>query len=191
MSLSHWPGYAQNNGVPNIEIWDYDPQWPVSAADTIAGLTTALPGVFTEIEHIGSTAVPGLAAKPVIDLMAAVVDLATVPPHDEALAGLGFHPHVNSMTDRLLYVHRLGEVWTHILHVVTLASWPTRNQRILRDYLREHPEDAARYADLKRAIVAAGTHPGDYAAAKTALIQELTDRARTILGLPLVDVWEK
>lgn len=175
----------------NIEIVDYDPRWPASAADTIAELANALPGVFPAIEHIGSTAVPGLAAKPVIDLMAAVEDLDTVAPHDNALAELGFLPHDNGMRDRLLYVRKQGDVWTHILHVVTLASWPTRNQRILRDYLREHPQDAARYAELKRAIVAAGTDPADYAAAKTELIQELTDRARTELGLPLVDVWEK
>jgi GrpB-like predicted nucleotidyltransferase (UPF0157 family) len=75
--------------------------------------------------------------------------------------------------------------------VVTLASWPTRNQRILRDYLRAHPDEAARYARLKRAIVEAGTAPGEYARAKTALVQELTDRARALLGLPSEPVWEK
>ncbi|NLU75573.1 GrpB family protein [Streptomyces sp. HNM0575] len=72
-----------------------------------------------------------------------------------------------------------------------LASWPTRNQRILRDYLLAHPDDAARYARLKRAIAAAGTAPGEYTQAKTALVQELTDRARAQLGLPLEPVWEK
>jgi GrpB-like predicted nucleotidyltransferase (UPF0157 family) len=80
---------------------------------------------------------------------------------------------------------------SHILHVVTLASWPTRNQRILRDFLRTHPEDAARYARLKREIVAAGTRSGEYSRAKTALLQELTDRARAERGLPAVPVWEK
>jgi GrpB-like predicted nucleotidyltransferase (UPF0157 family) len=95
------------------------------------------------------------------------------------------------MVDRLLYVRADAGVRTHILHVVTLDSWPTRNQRILRDHLRSHPDAAARYADLKRAIVAAGTAPGDYARAKTALVQELTDRARAERGLPPEPVWEK
>ncbi|RSM77029.1 GrpB family protein [Kibdelosporangium aridum] len=148
-----------------------------------------LDGMFVEIEHIGSTSVPGLAAKPVIDLMAAVVSLATVS--EDSLARVGFHRHDNGMTDRLLFIRTRDGVLTHNLHVVTLASWPTRNQRILRDYLREHPADAERYAALKRELVASGIHPGDYAAAKTELIQELTDKARTLLGLPLVDVWEK
>ncbi|MGH4029382.1 GrpB family protein [Actinomycetota bacterium Odt1-20B] len=182
-----------------IRIADYDPDWPRQAAAAIDALGAAAPELFAEIEHIGSTAVPGLAAKPVIDLMAAVVDLALVPRHQAALAALGFHPHENGMTDRLLFVRADNGVRSHILHVVTLESWPTRNQRILRDYLRAHPEEALRYAQLKRAIVGAGKGAGagvgigagEYARAKTALVQELTDRARARLGLPSVPVWEK
>ncbi|MEV4313521.1 GrpB family protein [Actinocrispum sp. NPDC049592] len=177
--------------MSGIEIVDYDPRWPGMAAAAIAGLTAALPEVFTAIEHIGSTAVPGLAAKPVIDLMAAVEHLETVGQREDALLGLEFVRHLNGMTDRLLYIRTDNGRLTHNLHIVTLASWPTRNQRILRDYLREHPADAERYAQLKRSIVAAGTHHGDYAAAKTDLIQELTDNARRELGLPSVPVWEK
>lgn len=175
----------------DIHVADYDPDWPRQAAAAIDALGAATPGLFVKIEHIGSTAVPGLAAKPVIDLMAAVHDLTHAAPHQAALAELGFHPHDNGMADRLLYVRADSGVRSHILHVVTLESWPTRNQRILRDYLRSHPADAARYAQLKRAIVAAGTGPGEYARAKTALVQELTDRARAQLGLPSAPVWEK
>ncbi|WP_326691067.1 GrpB family protein [Streptomyces sp. NBC_01795] len=173
-----------------IHVADYDPSWPRQAATAIDALQAAIPGLFVEIEHIGSTAVPGLAAKPVIDLMAAVHDLTHAAPHQAALADLGFRPHDNGMTDRLLYVRADAGVRSHILHVVTLESWPARNQRIFRDYLRAHPEDATRYAQLKRTVVA-GTGPGEYARAKTALVQELTDRARAQLGLPSVPVWEK
>lgn len=145
--------------LAGIKIADYDPAWPRMAAESITGLETALPGTFSAMEHIGSTAVPGLAAKPVIDLMVAVEDLDAVEQREDVL--------------------------------VTLASWPSRNQRILRDHLCGHPADAARYAELKHAIVAGGACPGDYASAKTELIQELTDQARRELGLPLVPVWEK
>jgi GrpB-like predicted nucleotidyltransferase (UPF0157 family) len=144
-----------------------------------------------EIEHIGSTAVPGLAAKPTIDLMAAAARLDDVEKRENELATHGYHRHSNGMVDRLLYVRYAEELRTHILHVVMLDSWPTRNQRILRDYLRSHTEDAERYGRLKRRLAASGIHPGDYAKAKTALIQELTDRARAELGLPSVPVWEK
>ncbi|MGI5456396.1 GrpB family protein [Streptomyces sp. CA-249302] len=170
---------------------DYDPEWPRRAAEAAAALRAAAPGLFVELEHIGSTAVPGLAAKPVIDLMAAVHALSDARPHEPALTGLGFRPHQNGMTDRLLYVRTEAGVRSHILHVVTYDSWPGRNQRILRDYLRAHPEEAARYGHFKRALVEAGTPAGDYARAKTAIVQELTDRARAELGLPSVPVWEK
>lgn len=175
----------------NLRILDYDPEWPLQAAKAIEALNAAAPGLFAQIEHIGSTAVPGLAAKPIIDLMAAVESLDLVQPHRHAIAAIGFRPHQNGMVDRLLYVRADGGARSHILHVVTLESWPTRNQRILRDYLRRHPDDAARYAQLKREIVDAGTAPGAYARAKTALVQELTDRARAERGLPSEPVWEK
>ncbi|XVV13821.1 GrpB family protein [Actinoplanes sp. CA-131856] len=172
-------------------IVDYDPRWPELAAAAMAELRAVLAGVVTEIEHIGSTAVPGLAAKPTIDLMAAAPRLELVASRDPALAELGYRPHSNGMTDRLLYVRFAGAARTHIVHVVTLASWPTRNQRLLRDHLRRHPADAERYGRLKRDLAASGVHPRDYAAAKTALVQELTDRARAAAGLPSVPVWEK
>lgn len=174
-----------------IEVVDYNPAWPGMAADAITELWAALQGVVAEIEHIGSTAVPGLAAKPTIDLMAAAMSLDLVEERENELADRGYHRHFNGMTDRLLYVRSTGEERTHILHVVALDTWPTRNQRLLRDYLRNHPEDVERYAQLKRTIAAAGTHPGEYAKAKTAFIQELTDRARAGLGLAPVPVWEK
>ncbi|MEV4345052.1 GrpB family protein [Actinoplanes sp. NPDC049596] len=174
-----------------IKIVDYDPAWPIQAAAAIAEFAPALSGVVAEIEHIGSTAVPGLAAKPTIDLMAAAPLLGPVAARAERLAALGYHPHDNGMRDRLLYVRFDGPSRSHILHVVTLASWPTRNQRLLRDYLRCHPAEAERYGRLKKELAAAGTHPADYAAAKTGLIQELTDRARAEAGLPSIPVWEK
>ena len=176
---------------PAIEVVDYDPAWPQRAAVAIGELNRALPGVLTEIEHIGSTAVPGLAAKPTIDLMAAAADPTLVEEHEAVLAALGYRRHRNGMADRLLYVRAVEGVRTHILHVVSLPTWPARNQRILRDHLRTHPADADRYGKLKRELAAAGTHPGDYARAKTELIQELTDRARAERGLPSVPVWEK
>jgi len=174
-----------------IEVVDYDPAWPQLAAAAITELHRALPGALAQIEHIGSTAVPGLPAKPTIDLMAASTDPTAVERHEPALAERGYRRHRNGMEDRLLYVRTVDGARTHILHVVSLPTWPTRNQRLLRDYLRTHPADAERYGRLKRALAAAGTPAGEYARAKTDLIQELTDRARAERGLPSVPVWEK
>jgi GrpB-like predicted nucleotidyltransferase (UPF0157 family) len=173
-----------------IEIVEYDPGWVAMAAEAIAALRRVLPTELAEIEHIGSTSVPGLAAKPIIDIMAAAADFGAVESREGALADLGYHRDHNGMPARLFYVRSTGDRRTHHLHVVTMDSWPTRNQRILRDHLRDHPRDAARYAALKREIAVGAGSRDDYTQAKTDLIQELTDRARAARGLPSVPVWE-
>jgi GrpB-like predicted nucleotidyltransferase (UPF0157 family) len=146
--------------------------------------------VFDAVEHIGSTSVPGLAAKPVIDLMAAV-DLDAVAGREEDLAGLGYHRLDVGMIGRLFYYRDEDGARAYQLHVVPADTWDTRNERLLRDHLRAHPEDARRYAELKRALAAEHTDGTEYTRAKTELIQELTDRARAGRGLPSVPVWEE
>jgi GrpB-like predicted nucleotidyltransferase (UPF0157 family) len=177
-------------GMTTVEVRAYDPAWPALAAAAITEVRAALTGVPIEIEHIGSTAVPGLAAKPIIDLMLAAPGLDDVSGRAGRLAAIGFHPEPQDMPARLLYVREAAGRRTHHLHVVTALSWPARNQRLLRDWLRAHPDDVARYADLKRALAAGGLSADDYTRAKTGLIQELTDRARAERGLPPAPVWE-
>ncbi|MFG2040668.1 GrpB family protein [Dactylosporangium sp. NPDC048998] len=173
-----------------IEIRDYDPVWPGLARCAADELLEALPGRLTVVEHVGSTAVPGLAAKPVIDLMAATGALEAVAAAENALHALGYHGIETGMPERLFY-RREGEPVAYHLHVVTASSWDTRNERLLRDHLRRHPADRAAYAQLKRGLADAG-HDGEaYTRAKTALIQRMVDAARTGRGLPLVDVWEE
>jgi GrpB-like predicted nucleotidyltransferase (UPF0157 family) len=173
-----------------IEIHDYDPAWREFAQSATEELTEALPGRLTVIEHVGSTAVPGLAAKPVIDLMAATETLEAVTTAEDALHALGYRRIEAGMTDRLFY-RRDGEPVAYHLHVVTTTSWDTRNERLLRDHLRQHPDDRDAYTRLKRGLADAGHDAEAYTRAKTALIQRMVDAARTSHGLPLVDVWEE
>jgi GrpB-like predicted nucleotidyltransferase (UPF0157 family) len=169
----------------------YDPAWPGRARQACDELRAALPGVFLEIEHVGSTAVPGLAAKPVIDLMASASTLEVMAPHTETLAGMGYRLLPGVMPNRLFYPRDdAAGRRTHHLHVVGADTWETRNERILRDYLLTHPEAAARYGALKEELAGRLGVGDEYTKAKTALIQELVDAARTEQGLPLVNVWE-
>jgi len=176
-----------------IEVADYDDAWPRSAEAACAELQDRLPGLFTFIEHIGSTSVPGLAAKPIIDLMAAAEDLAQVTAHDETLGLLGYQRHETGMPRRSFYRRSENSRWAYHLHVVPADTWPTRNERLLRDYLRAHPADAQQYGNLKRelALRLRNEASPDYTHAKTELIQEITDRARASRGLPSVPVWEE
>jgi GrpB-like predicted nucleotidyltransferase (UPF0157 family) len=169
------------------EIVEYDERWPEQAAAVIREVCAVLGDSIHAIEHFGSTSVPGLAAKPIIDVMTAAERFEDVKPHVDRLAALGYELQDTGAWERMWFV-RSGPVRVH-LHVVTTAKWPTANERLMRDHLLTHPEDARRYADLKRTLTAMD---GDsYTRAKTALIQEIVDRARTERGLPLVEVWEE
>ena len=173
-----------------IEIHDYDPGWPAAAQAAMDELSAALGRRMLRIEHIGSTAVPGLAAKPVIDLMAATTDLESVASAEPVLTGLGYRLIETGMRERLFY-RREGVPVAYHLHVVTDSSWADRLERLLRDHLLEHPADRADYERLKRALAGAGHGGDEYTRAKTALIQRMVDDARTRRGLPLVPVWEE
>ncbi|MEV4532467.1 GrpB family protein [Asanoa sp. NPDC049518] len=174
-----------------VEVREYDPAWPSYALVALDQVRAALPGLLVAAEHIGSTAVPGLAAKPVIDLMAATDSLSAVAAESAALAAIGFVRTGTIMPQRLFYV-REGEPVGYHLHIVTAASWATRNQRILRDHLRETCADRDAYGALKQSLAAAPDQDRDaYTRAKTALIQRMVDTARTARGLPLVSVWEE
>ena len=172
-----------------IEVVEYDETWPVRAAAARADLIPL--GVFDAVEHIGSTSVPGLAAKPIIDLMAAAASLDAVAAAGDALAGLGYHVFDTGMPGRLFYYRDEDGQRAYQLHVVPADTWETRNERLLRDHLRAHPDDARRYAGLKQRLAAEHADGTEYTKAKTELIQELTDRARAARGLPSVPVWEE
>jgi GrpB-like predicted nucleotidyltransferase (UPF0157 family) len=170
----------------------YDPTWPQRFQAASAEILAATDHLFLRLEHIGSTSVPGLAAKPTIDMMASVRRLLDGHAAQPALAALGYEPADTGMRERLFFQRLAGPgVSTHHLHVVTEDSWATRNERLLRDYLRGHPQQARRYAELKRRLSRELGRGETYTRAKTALIQELVDAARDELGLPRVPVWEQ
>ncbi|WP_433061539.1 GrpB family protein [Dactylosporangium sp. CS-033363] len=174
----------------SIEVHEYDPAWPDHARAAIAELRAAHPGVFAEIEHVGSTAVPGLPAKPVIDLMAAVPSLDAAPGE----VGGGYALIETGMPERRFYRREpsaSGSTPAVHLHVVTEDSWATRNERILRDHLLSHPAARDEYGLLKRELAGQDLDGPAYTRAKTELIQRLVDAARTERSLPLVSVWEE
>jgi GrpB-like predicted nucleotidyltransferase (UPF0157 family) len=174
-----------------IQIAPYDPLWPVAFARERTAIVALCGERLRAIEHIGSTAVVGLAAKPIIDVAVAVdsVDEAQTPLV-EALAAIGYEPFEAGMVGRLLFIRDTNGERTHHLHVLPLARWHDLKERLFRDWLREHPEDRDRYASLKRALAQRFSDMPSYTRAKTDLIQEIVDAARAARGLPSVPVWE-
>jgi GrpB-like predicted nucleotidyltransferase (UPF0157 family) len=161
-----------------ILIVAYDPAWPRRFADLGAMLRRALGDVAVRIDHIGSTAVPGLAAKPIIDVQISVVAFEPLTAFKTPLEQLGFvHRATNPELTKRYFREPLGQRRTHI-HVRRVGSFSEQFALLFRDYLRRHPAAAADYAATKRRLAA--QHPHDraaYATAKCPCIWELIRRA--------------
>jgi GrpB-like predicted nucleotidyltransferase (UPF0157 family) len=145
---------------PAVRIVEYDPAWPGVAAAEIARTGAAVGEAAVRVDHVGSTAVPGLAAKPIIDLQLSVADVDARSLYMEPLEGLGylFAPDPAS-PDFHFFGLPAARPRTHHLHVCAAGSEDERRHLAVRDYLRAHPDEAGAYGELKRALVARA--PGD------------------------------
>jgi putative glutamine amidotransferase len=160
-------------------VAEYDPAWPHLFEEEAARLREALGAIAVRIEHVGSTAVPGLAAKPVIDIQVSVDRMVPRGRFVVPLETLGYEFVADPTDPEHEYFKKdLGGVRTHQIHVCPVGGEWERRHLAFRDHLRTHPEDSARYAELKRLL--ADRHPNDvmaYVDAKTPFIRELESRA--------------
>jgi GrpB-like predicted nucleotidyltransferase (UPF0157 family) len=163
----------------SVEIVDYDPAWPARFEEEREVLQRVLrPWLAGPIEHIGSTAIPGLAAKPVIDIMAGVDTLDGSRDAIEAAATLGYCYFPYQASIRHWMCKPSDAFRTHHLHLVPVVSpqWP--RPIAFRNYLRAHHDVAAEYEQLKRALAVKFKFDREaYTKAKSAFIDTITARA--------------
>jgi GrpB-like predicted nucleotidyltransferase (UPF0157 family) len=175
----------QNHGdVAMIEIVPYDCRWPALFEAEAARIGEALGSLAMRVEHVGSTSVPGLAAKPVIDIQVSVASLATLGPYATPLSRLDYG-HVAVGAFDLVYPYfRKPAAWpsTHHLHLCVFGSEQERRHLAFRDHLRGHPAVAAEYVELKRTLAA--IHDGAtfesrerYSLAKTQFVNDVLAQA--------------
>jgi GrpB-like predicted nucleotidyltransferase (UPF0157 family) len=160
---------------PSVEIRPYDPGWPRLAADEIKQVGNALEA--KAVEHIGSTSVPGLAAKPIIDLLAGL-DAPELPPERvAAMEELGYeYLGEYGLPGRLYF--RKGDPRTFHVHAVELGGRQWARHLAVRDYLRSSPEEVALYAAAKHSVAAAASGDWDaYCDGKGAFVDDLERRA--------------
>ena len=132
-----------------IVIVPYDPAWPREFREVAGRLRRALGGVAMRIDHVGSTAVPGLDAKPVLDIQISVSQLTPEEPFRTPLEALGYRWHRdNPDRSKRFFLGPEGARPIH-LHVRELGSFDERLNLLFRDYLRVHPDAAAEYARAK------------------------------------------
>ncbi len=164
-----------------VAIVDYDHRWPARYEEERAKILKAIGDKLVLIEHIGSTAVLGLAAKPIIDIMAAVRRLADAEACIGPLQRIGYQyvPEYELELPERRYFHKGSpESRMHHLHIVEITSDFWRRHLLFRDYLRAHLEVAREYEGLKRRL--AERHRFDrqaYTEAKTEFVQAVVERA--------------
>jgi GrpB-like predicted nucleotidyltransferase (UPF0157 family) len=135
-----------------IEIVAYDPAWPARFAELGQALRAGLGEVALRIDHIGSTAVHGLAAKPIIDIQISVVDFEPLAAYRQPLERLGYvYRADNPERTKRYFREPPGRPRTHV-HVRRAGSFSEQWALLFRDYLRTHPDAAAEYATLKRRL---------------------------------------
>jgi GrpB-like predicted nucleotidyltransferase (UPF0157 family) len=166
-----------------IAIVGYDPTWPDGFEREAERLQRALGPICTRIDHVGSTSVPQLAAKPVIDIQISVAQLHPLDPYRDRLSEVGYFHYAHSDDRNYPFFHKPAD-WphSHHVHVCSRGSQEERQHLAFCAYLRDHREVANAYEQLKRRL--AEIHSAEtmssrnaYSDAKSAFIGDIIERA--------------
>lgn len=157
-----------------VEIVDYTDEWPVRFAHEKERLAEALEGTALRIKHIGSTAVPGLAAKPVVDILVTVADAEDEHTFRAAIEALGYELRVREPGHRAFRTAARDVN----LHIWADDDPEVERHLLFRDRLRNDARDRARYEDVKRELATRRwTDINYYAEAKNEVVAEILQRA--------------
>ena len=166
-------------GIEKREIFlaDYDPCWPELFQKHAAILSQALEGRAVAIEHVGSTSVPGLAAKPIIDIIIVVEDSADEPTYLPALLNAGYILRVREPDWHEHRMFRTPALDVHV-HLFSRGCEEVTRQLAFRDRLRKWPEERRLYETVKRTLTKQDwPDMNAYARAKTEVVEQITARA--------------
>jgi GrpB-like predicted nucleotidyltransferase (UPF0157 family) len=162
-----------------VLLLEHDPRWSSLALQEAERIRAALPDQVVEIHHIGSTAIPGIRAKPILDLIMAVQSLDSLDNAASALEGLGYAARgEHGIPGRRYFTKGTGDARSHHLHVYARGDPQFEEHLLFCDYLRHHPEQAREYECLK--LVLAKQFPRDgrsYAHAKGEFVRTVLEMA--------------
>lgn len=137
----------------HITVVEYDPEWPLKYAQERDRITEILKGNCIAIYHIGSTSVPSLPAKPIIDIMVAVRSLAQADAAAEQFSGLGYEYLGEFGIAGRRYLRKGGDERTHQIHMFQADDWENIGRHLaFRDYMRSREKERNEYANLKKTL---------------------------------------
>ncbi|WDE06315.1 GrpB family protein [Thalassomonas viridans] len=139
-----------------LEVVDYDPAWSKRFADEQSMLAQVLGETVLKIHHIGSTSVPGLAAKPVIDILMEVPGLDELDGKNQLMESLGYEVKGENGIAGRRYFQKGGNNRSHHLHAFVAGDETLARHLAFRNYLAAHPQIVQQYGELKLAVIRAG-----------------------------------
>ena len=173
-SLSYIPGDP-------IILRPHDATWSAAFDEAAAQLAQRLSGIVVALHHVGSTAIPGIAAKPVIDILAVVTDLEALDDRTDMLAAIGYESLGEFGIPKRRYFRRNtpAGVRTHQVHAFVTGHEQIERMLLFRDYLRATPAMAQQYEALKYRLAAqCGDDVERYAESKTGFVETVLGQAR-------------
>jgi GrpB-like predicted nucleotidyltransferase (UPF0157 family) len=163
--------------MQTVSMADYDPQWPTIFENLRERIRAALGSLALAIEHVGSTSVPNMCAKPIIDLDV-IVRAEDVPAAIAAVEALGYRHQGNLGVDGREAFRWTAEFPEHHLYLCPEGSAAFKRHVFFRNYLRAHPQVAREYAELKRRLAKQyHDNRSKYQEAKAGFIDALIERA--------------
>jgi GrpB-like predicted nucleotidyltransferase (UPF0157 family) len=165
-----------------IRLVEYDPEWPQHYEQEAAGIRDALGDNILLLEHVGSTSIPGLAAKPIIDMLLVVADSADEDAYVAPLEAAGYTLRIREPD---WYQHRLlkGPNWDINLHVFSEGCPEIKRMLLFRDWLRANDTDRQLYEDTKRKLATqTWKYTQNYADAKAEVVEGIMSRAQSENG---------
>lgn len=168
----------ETNNVRIIEVVKHDPNWKNQYIDEANKISKIMGKDIVEIHHIGSTAIHGIYAKPVIDILIGVKSILDVDKYDDEMKQLGYIPKGEyGIEGRRFYLKGLINR-THHVHVFEIDNPEIKKHLNFRDYMNEHPEDAKRYEELKKDLALRFRYDNDgYCDGKDEFIKEIDEKA--------------
>ena len=163
--------------VIDVRLTPYQPDWADQFADESARLRRVFGSGVLALEHFGSTAIPGMMAKPVIDMLAVVDPSQLGAVWIAELTQLGYEDAGEwGIPGRRLF-RKGGEERSHHLHVYPAGHWAIRRHLVLRDFLLSHPHEVRAYSAFKQDLASRYADTSDYSPAKKPYVQRLEQRA--------------
>lgn len=170
--------------VRRIEVVPHDPAWARAFRQEAEALRLLLGEETLAIHHIGSTAIPGIVAKPILDILVVVRDIAAIDALNPSMIARGYRPRgEKGISGRRYFIKGEDEHRSHHVHMFQASDPNIQRHLAFRDYLIAHPEDARAYGALKQELAARFPEDaGRYSDGKQAFVQGIEQAARAWRG---------